>query len=326
MTCASAPVTHHSQCSGRSIRAFGLLRLVGTTAVAAVFMASAAIAQSAPDNLEALRQESLDLVNAARAEENLSPLKFEAELNEAAQMHAEDMLERNFYAHVSPDGDTVMDRYTAAGGSEYRLVAENIAQCRGCSVPAYEAAVQDLHEGWMNSPEHRENILADDLTGYGFGLAEDSSGTRYSVQTFAGPGTPRGTEADATAEPIDPVAQSELAASLINERREADGASSLSVDQRLIEAARHVIPDGDLSEFSLDELHSLQSAIPPEAPWSTYQMIVGSCGGCGVTATDADVKFFIEQWFNDQSYRETLTDPQLSFIGLSIEPDGRGRK
>ena len=282
--------------------------------------------QSSPDDFATLRQESLDLVNDARSKQELSSLTLEPALNEAARAHAEDMLKRNFYGHVSPEGDTVMDRYTAAGGSRYRLVAENIARCRGCSVPADESAVRDLHEGWMNSPEHRENILAKGLSGYGFGVAEDGSGTRYSVQTFAGPGEPGGAEADASASRIDASAQSELAANLVNERRRADGVPPLSTDTRLVEAAQRLVPDGDISEVGLDELNPLQSVIPPDAPWRSYQMMVGSCGGCGVQPTDADVRFFVSDWFKNPRYRSVLMDPALTAIGLGIVADQRGRK
>ena len=295
-------------------------------ALALLTHGGAAGAQTQPSNLDELRQESLELVNAARAEEDLQALELEPELNEAAQAHAEDMLERGFYGHVSPEGETVMDRYVAAGGARYRLVAENIAQCHGCPVPADEASVEELHRGWMNSPEHRENILAEGLTGYGFGLAENASGTRYSVQTFAGPGQPRGLPQGAAAEPIDAEAQSELAASLINERRQEEGVAPISAEPLLIEAARRAIPDGDISEVELDEVGPLQAIVPSEARWRSYQLIVGSCGGCGAEPTDADIRFFVEEWFDNPRYRQVLMDPRLSSLGMVVEANGRGKK
>ena len=299
---------------------------IGMAAIAVGMLGASAVAQSvAPENLGALRERSLELVNEARSQENLQELELQPELNEAAQAHAQDMLERDFYAHVTPEGRTVMDRYRNAGGSENRLVAENIAQCRNCPVPADDNAVEELHQGWMNSPEHRENILAEGLAGYGFGLVEDQSGTRYSVQTFAGPGTPQGLEAGTTARPIGASAQTELAASIINEHR-GEKAKSVTPDPRLAETARNVIPEGDLTEISLDELNSLQEALPAEAPWRSFQMIVGSCGGCGIEPTDADVRWFLERWLDNPRYETVLKDPALSSVGMAIEADGRGRK
>ena len=300
-------------------------RRIGILVAAFAFVGNAAWGQSPTTDLEQLRQESLQLVNDARSKQDLSSLQFEAELNEAAQAHAEDMLKRQFYDHVSPEGDTVMDRYIAAGGSQYRLVAENIARCRGCRVPADETAVRDLHQGWMNSPEHRENILAEGLSGYGFGIAENETGTRYSVQTFEGPGVSGGPDASGPANEIDAAAQSELVAALINDRRRADGIAPISADRRLVRSAQDLIPE-DISGIALDELGSLQGVIPAQAPWRSYQMIVGSCGGCGVRPTEADVRFFVGEWLDDARYRRVLTDPDLTSIGLAIEADQSGRK
>src|SRR3712207_4473522 len=87
-----------------------------TIGVALCVWATAAGAQ-APDNLDALRQRALELVNRARAEHGLSRLELERNLDEAAQSHAQDMLRRSYFAHSSPEGGTVQDRYIAAGGS-----------------------------------------------------------------------------------------------------------------------------------------------------------------------------------------------------------------
>ena len=56
-------------------------------------------------------------------------------LDKAAQAHAEDMLQRHYYAHETPEGKDPRDRFLAAGGSPSSLVEENIARCAGCPVP-----------------------------------------------------------------------------------------------------------------------------------------------------------------------------------------------
>lgn len=299
---------------------------IAASAVALAMLGASAASQPTPDNINALRARSLELVNEAREREGLRSLQQDPELTEAAQAHALDMLQRDFYAHVTPEGRTVMDRYEAAGGSPNLLLAENIARCRNCPVPADAATVAELHEGWMSSPEHRENILAEGLTRYGFGVAEDLEGTRYSVQTFAGPGATAGAEAGAEPQPIAPPAQTELAVALINDERAAAATTAVSADPRLIEAARNVIPNGDLTEVALDELNPLQQALPAEVSWQRLQIIAGSCGGCGVEATDADVRFFLKRWLDNSRYRDILNDPRLTSMGMAIEPDGRGRK
>lgn len=140
----------------------------------------------ADDTLATLRAYSLELVNTARRQAGLRQLVPGTALTEAAQFHAEDMLQRRYHAHASPDGDTVVDRYAAAGGPPYRVIAENIARWDGYTAPPDREAVEFLHKGWMNSPEHRRNILRRGLTHYGFGLAWDGAGARLAVQTFAG--------------------------------------------------------------------------------------------------------------------------------------------
>ena len=123
--------------------------------LALLLSGSAVAAQDA----ETLSRHALDLVNEARQEQGLGSLALGDDLEEAAQAHAADMLERDFYAHVSPEGDDVADRYTDAGGSEWELVAENIARCIACDVPADLQRVDAFQKGWMNSPGHRANIL-----------------------------------------------------------------------------------------------------------------------------------------------------------------------
>ena len=140
----------------------------------------------AEDTLAALRAYSLELVNTARREAGLRQLVPGTALTRAAQSHAEDLLRRGYHAHVSPEGGTVGDRYAAAGGPPYYLIAENIARCTGCTKPPDRETVETLHEGWMNSPEHRRNILLRGLTHYGFSFAWDGKGTFDAVQTFAG--------------------------------------------------------------------------------------------------------------------------------------------
>ncbi|MEX0760457.1 MAG: CAP domain-containing protein, partial [Tistlia sp.] len=166
-----------------------------------LWLAAAPAAALDTGELAALRERALSLVNEARQVEGLAPLEAGDSLAAAAQKHAEDMALRDYYAHASPEGETVRDRFRTEGGSDWQLVAENIATCRRCEPPPDETRVQAFHEGWMDSPPHRENILAPGLTRFGFGIAGTERQT-YAVQTFAGPGQPRGLAAGAAAEPL----------------------------------------------------------------------------------------------------------------------------
>ncbi|MBK1622309.1 CAP domain-containing protein [Afifella marina] len=316
---------HSALITARAVSLALLLAFAGVFDTAAA-QTPAQTPAARPNEMDALRQESLRLVNEARSEAGLPPLTLSEILDQAAQAHARDMLERNYYSHTTPEGRTVMDRYQAAGGNAGRLVAENIARCRGCAVPADQAAVENLHEGWMQSPEHRANILRKGLTEYGFGLAENADGRRYAVQNFAGPGTPRESTSNKDAKdatPLTPQAQTELAAKLINEARSGD--DSVFADTSLIATASGMLPE-PLKGASLDDLRNLQGALPEETTFRRFRVVAGSCGGCGAEPTDADVRFFVGQWLETEDYRAMLLNNDLTGIGLVIAADGEGKK
>ena len=126
-------------------------------------------------------------MNEARSEEGLSQLSLGSALNEAAQGHATDMVGREYYAHVGPDGGTPRDRFRAFGGSQWALSGENIAKCSNCALPPDIERLEAFHAGWMQSPDHRKNILSDGFDRFGFGISGEADAI-YAVQTFAGPG------------------------------------------------------------------------------------------------------------------------------------------
>ena len=89
------------------------------------------------------------------------------------------MIDRNFFAHNTPDGQTPFDRMKAAGIT-YSSAGENIA--------AGQSSPQNVMDSWMNSPGHRANILDPDFTEMGIGYFYNPAGTygTYWVQMFIG--------------------------------------------------------------------------------------------------------------------------------------------
>src|SRR4051812_9647238 len=55
------------------------------------------------------------LVNIERAAHGIDPLRRDADLARAARGHALDMVQKQYFAHVGPDGDGLSDRLRAAG-------------------------------------------------------------------------------------------------------------------------------------------------------------------------------------------------------------------
>ena len=137
---------------------FPLVRLITVVLLFSAFT----MAQSQLE-LEVLRR-----TNVARAEHGLPPLEWDDNAAAAARAHAQDMLERGYFAHETPEGLTVADRMWRAGVLEV-TVGENIAYYEGYSPQeAVEKAVVD----WMNSPHHRENILRPGFTHLGVGVVQ----------------------------------------------------------------------------------------------------------------------------------------------------------
>lgn len=123
-------------------------------------------------DVQAVRQEMLERVNTIRRGVGLKPLELDPRLTTAAQAHADDMLARSYYNHVSPEGSTPRQRVHAAGFVA-DVVAENIA--------AGQTSPEDALGGWLHSTDHRRNLLDPRLTHIGIGMALGSYEHRYKI-------------------------------------------------------------------------------------------------------------------------------------------------
>jgi uncharacterized protein YkwD len=101
---------------------------------------------------EPLTREALvDLTNTARTEEGLSALRANRQLDAIAEERARDMVEGQYFGHVSPTGDRVA-LVAARIGYKYSIIAENLA------TGAFRTNLEVI-EAWLHSPGHRKNIL-----------------------------------------------------------------------------------------------------------------------------------------------------------------------
>ena len=128
-------------------------------------------AQISPD-------EVIRLTNQKRAEAGLSVLTFNQTLASAAYTKGRDMIDRDYWAHVAPDGTQPWKFFTQFG-YRYRYAGENLARDFSSAGAAVEA--------WMNSPTHRDNILNSKYKEIGIGVTEgDLAGvdTTIIVQFF----------------------------------------------------------------------------------------------------------------------------------------------
>lgn len=128
-------------------------------------------AQISPD-------EVIRLTNEKRVSAGLSVLTLNTTLSSAAYTKGRDMIDRDYWAHIAPDGTQPWKFFTDLG-YRYRYAGENLA--RDFTNPTSTV------NAWMNSPTHRENILNPKYKEIGIGVVEgDLAGidTTIVVQFF----------------------------------------------------------------------------------------------------------------------------------------------
>jgi uncharacterized protein YkwD len=110
-------------------------------------------------------------INAERAKNGGSSLKWEKQLAAVARAHSVDMTSHGYFSHDTPEGLGPSDRIDRAGYSCWKSshygVAENIAI--ETTLGDLDRTAAEAVRGWMNSPGHRTNLLGRqyDRTGVG---------------------------------------------------------------------------------------------------------------------------------------------------------------
>jgi uncharacterized protein YkwD len=110
----------------------------------------------------------LALVNAERQKQGLKPLQADAEATQVARAHSRDMFARGYFSHITPQGEDPFERMRR-GGLKFRAAGENLALAR--TLPM-------AHQGLMDSPGHRANILRPAFGRVGIGIVD---GGRYGL-------------------------------------------------------------------------------------------------------------------------------------------------
>lgn len=128
-------------------------------------------------------KEVIDITNKNRSTNgNLSPLKENSKLDSSAQKKLEDMLNLQYFEHVSPSGVGVSD-LAKASSYEYIIIGENLALGNFKDSKA-------LVDAWMASPGHRANILNKKYTEIGVAVGHgiyQGRDTWLAVQHFGSP-------------------------------------------------------------------------------------------------------------------------------------------
>lgn len=89
-------------------------------------------------------------------------------------MHAQAMAQRGLVSHTLPGEPSLAGRATKLG-ARFSWISENIVQ---------STSAAGAHQQFMNSPNHRANILDPDMDSVGIGIAE-RHGQLFVVEDFA---------------------------------------------------------------------------------------------------------------------------------------------
>jgi uncharacterized protein YkwD len=155
----------------------------------APFASGSAQPRTRSDESPALAARALELVNQARARGTrcggrsyapVAPLSLSGTLDGVAFGHAADMAQHNYFEHQDLSGATPADRVRAVGYHE-KLVGENIAYG--------PQTVEEVVQGWLDSPDHCENIMDPRFAQMGIAQAQGRIGRHglYWVQLLAEP-------------------------------------------------------------------------------------------------------------------------------------------
>ncbi len=120
-------------------------------------------------------QGMFQMINAARAAEQLLPLARDAALDRLARMHSEEMLRARMVGHDVGGGDPAA-RIKAAG-IKARVAGENVASA---------GSLENAHRALWASPSHRGNLLLDKFTRVGVAVVRAPDGMVWVTEMFSG--------------------------------------------------------------------------------------------------------------------------------------------
>lgn len=198
------------------------------------------------------REELLSATNKHRQANGRANLAINEKLNTAAQAKAKDMAEKNYWAHVAPDGTQPWYFFDQAG-YKYFKAGENLA---------YGFLTSDSTvTGWMNSQSHKENLLDEHFQEVGFGYINVANYQDKGEETIIVALYGKPLVASASTTQSKPAAQTPVAP---KPKPKPAAATPLQIDYNealLGNALRQEVPSKQIS--------AIQAATKGYAPWSS---------------------------------------------------------
>ena len=116
------------------------------------------------------------LINSYRVSSGLNAIAYEPTLTYIAKLRSQDLMDRGYFSHYTPEGTTVFD-LLRANGITSRLRGENLGQAMPAGIGSPEAFLN----AWQNSPSHNANMLRVGYNYIGVGMVDN--GDRIVVTT-----------------------------------------------------------------------------------------------------------------------------------------------
>lgn len=109
-------------------------------------------------------QEIANRINSVRLGHLLRPLTQDSRMDLMAKRRVTDMIQNEYFGHVSPAG-LDLEALARASGIHYRTVGEILWE--GDGIEPGQAAAEAAVQSWMDSTSHREEILYRDYDALG---------------------------------------------------------------------------------------------------------------------------------------------------------------
>jgi len=116
------------------------------------------------------------LINSYRVASGLNQVAYEPTLTYVAKLRSQDLMDRGYFSHYTPEGTTVFD-LLKANGITSRLRGENLGQ----AMPAEIGSPEAFLNAWQNSSSHNANMLRVGYNYIGVGMVDN--GDRIVVTT-----------------------------------------------------------------------------------------------------------------------------------------------
>lgn len=116
----------------------------------------------------------LELINNERRKAGLTEMTFDDKLAMVATKHSSDMLTRGYFSHYTLEGKSPFDRMRK-DRVRFRIAGENLALAQ---------TLQSAHEGLMESPVHKANILHVSFRRAGIGILDAGAHGIMVTQNF----------------------------------------------------------------------------------------------------------------------------------------------